>query len=384
VTGKNMSLPSGVAVVIHSLSGGGAERTAARLANHWAGQGLDVTLITLDSADNDMYSVHERVRRVGLGLMSVSASRRQAVRNNVSRVMDLRRAIHDSRAASVVSLTEKMNVTALLACAGTPLNVVICERTDPRHHHIGRFWSWLRRRTYPRCHGLVVQTEGVRTWARTLVRNRPVYVIPNAAWAEPDARLAPQSPGEPYRIVGLGRLADHKGFDLLAEAFARVASRHPDWILEIHGEGDQRRALEQFRETHDLENRLALPGWNHNPQEALARGSLFVLPSRYEGFPNALLEAMAVGLPCISFDCESGPRDILRHEVDGLLVPPQDIDAMARAMDRLMSDTQLREQLGKRAAEVLNRFSPDRFFRQWDAVLRAEPESTVDAIGHSK
>jgi glycosyltransferase involved in cell wall biosynthesis len=379
-----MSLPSGVAVVIHSLSGGGAERTAARLASHWAGQGLDVTLITLDTADKDIYAVHERVRRVGLGLMSVSASRWQAVRNNVSRVMLLRRAIRDSRAGSVVSLTEKMNVTTLLACARTPLNVVICERTDPRHHHIGRFWSWLRRRTYPRCRGLVVQTEGVRTWARAMVRNRPVYVIPNAAWAEPAQQLAPRSPGEPHRIIGLGRLADHKGFDLLAESFARVAPRHPDWNLEIHGEGDQRQLLEQFRAKHGLEERLALPGWNHNPQEALARGSLFVLPSRYEGFPNALLEAMAVGLPCISFDCESGPREILRHEVDGLLVPAQDVDAMARAMERLMSDPQLRAQFGKRSAEVLARFSPDRFFLQWDAVLRGEPDSKVDAVSRPR
>ena len=168
------------------------------------------------------------------------------------------------------------------------------------------------------------------------------------------------APDSQRRIVGLGRLADHKGFDLLLAAFQEVAADHPDWVLEIFGEGDQRPILEQYRDQHRLGDRVRLPGWTDRPAAVLSRGDIFVLPSRYEGFPNALLEAMACGLACISFDCDSGPREIIRPGVDGLLVPAGDVAALASALGQLMSDSDLRQRLGNRAREVVTRFSDPR------------------------
>lgn len=365
-------------MTIHSLVGGGAERTVARLASHWAERGVEVTLITLDTADRDAYALVPTVRRVGLGRMAESRSRWQTVWNNAGRLSALRRAVQAAEAPLVVSFTEKMNVTTLLACTGVRVEVIVCERTDPRRHHVGPVWSYLRRRLYRRCRSLVVQTEAVRDWARGLVRNRPIYVVPNAAF--PPEQTPPElaTPDQRRRIVGLGRLADHKGFDLLLTAFRKVAADHPDWNLEIHGEGDQRPSLEQYRDTHGLANRVFLPGWTDRPAATLSRADIFVLPSRYEGFPNALLEAMACGRPCISFDCDSGPRDIIRPGIDGLLVPQADVAALAAALDRLMRDSDLRRSLGDRAREVLSRFSEARFFAQWDDVLREAAETELD------
>jgi glycosyltransferase involved in cell wall biosynthesis len=364
------AMPRELTLVIHALNTGGAEKVMAAMANHWAEQGARVTLITLDATETDRFYLHPEVRRVGLGLMRDSKYPWQAVWNSVERILRLRRAIRDARGQHVVSFTDKMNVLTLLASVGRPWDVVIAERNDPRWQKMGFGWELLRRWTYPRCSAFVVQTEAVARCARRLIGKRPVHVIPNAV--EPverptqDSRAGTRSH---RRIVAMGRLAAQKGFDLLIRAFALVAEKHPDWSLQILGNGDQHESLASLAVTLELADRVELCGWVDRPNIYLHQGDLFVLSSRYEGFPNALLEAMACGLPVISFDCDSGPKEIVRHEVDGLLVPAEDVDALAGAMDRLMADGAERARLAEKAPDVLQRFSRDAFFGRWEDVL---------------
>lgn len=359
-----------LAFVIHALNSGGAERVMASMANHWAEQNVDVSLITLDTCDTDQFPLHSNVRRVSLELMRESRYPWQAVWNNLSRIRALRGAIRDAGVEHVVSFTDKMNVLTLLASKRQPWKVIIAERNDPRWQKMGRGWEFLRRRTYPRCSALVVQTEAVAQYAPRLVGKRPVYVIPNAVLplaGQPDL-ARPKNSDRPV-IAAMGRLDAQKGFDLLIKAFAQLADKHIDWNLAIAGDGDERGYLERIVESLGLTERVELCGWVDQPRTFLHSADLFVLSSRYEGFPNALLEAMACGLPVISFDCDSGPNEIVRHETDGLLVPPDKLEALAEAMDRLMSSSAERASLGEAATEVTSRFGSVAFFRRWEQVF---------------
>jgi GalNAc-alpha-(1->4)-GalNAc-alpha-(1->3)-diNAcBac-PP-undecaprenol alpha-1,4-N-acetyl-D-galactosaminyltransferase len=367
-------------LVVPSLALGGAERVVARMANHWAARGDAVTVITLSAAETDTYSLDPAVTRVPLDLMRDSRGPIWALYNNWLRVGKVEDTIRKLRPDTVISFTDRMNVVTLLACRPLGVDTVVSERIDPSQQPLGRIWSWLRRRVYPQSRALVVQTETVRRQMEPLMHGRPIYVIPNTVDAPAGAREPRQSTDRCSQLAAMGRLAPQKGFDLLIDAFARAAEDKPDWSLSILGEGPERRRLEEQIHARGLDERVRLYGWVSDPATVLRNCDAFVLSSRFEGFPNALLEAMALGLPAISFGCPSGPAEIIRHEVDGLLVPAGDVPALSAAIRRLLSDDRLRHRLGAEAAHVVDRFSSERCYARWEAVLRKESPESVQRI----
>ena len=356
-------------IVIHSLQGGGAERTVAEMANYWSRHSNEVTLITLDTMSNDNYEVAPEVNRVELNLMIHSRNILQALSNNLKRITQLRRAIRDSNPDVIISFTDKTNVLTMIATRRMSLPVVLAERSDPWHQSIGRIWSRLRRRFYPSCAAIVVQTDSIREFFTAFVKNKPIRVIPNCIWNVPDVVEKTRSAEQRRQVASLGRLSIEKGYDLLIKAFAKISDNHLDWDLVIAGTGNQQDEIEKLIDELGLSERVQLLGWTNKPTEILQRSDLFVLPSRYEGFPNALLEAMAHGLAVISFDCPSGPRAIIRDDVDGILVPPEDVDALVESMNSAMSDEALRNRLGEKAREVSDRFGVEAYFEKWEEVL---------------
>jgi glycosyltransferase involved in cell wall biosynthesis len=160
-----------------------------------------------------------------------------------------------------------------------------------------------------------------------------------------------------------------KGFDLLLAAFAQCASKHDDWHLRIIGEGTERHRLQKLADSLGIAHRVRLDPVIKEPHSAFMDADLFILSSRYEGFPNVLLEAMACGLPVISFDCPAGPGEIIRNGIDGLLVPPNNVGALANAMDWLMGAELERRLFAMRATEVTERFSLARVADMWRHLL---------------
>jgi glycosyltransferase involved in cell wall biosynthesis len=364
-------------IFINSLAGGGAERAAATLANHWARKQWDVTIVTLAPQSLDFYPLEPTVRRIALDLAGDSAHVLDALVLNGRRIRALRRTIRQLRPKVVLSLMSTSNVLLAFATLGmSGVYTVGAEHCYPPNFPLGRIWQALRSRMYGRLAAVVALTQECAAWIRAHSSARRVPVIPNAAcWPLPVnlPRIVPDAVCSPQRkvLLAVGRLSPEKNFDMLVDVFARLASRHPDWDLVILGEGPERRMLELRIRDAALVTRVLMPGIAGNVGEWHARADLYVMTSRFEGFPNALAEALAHGLPAVSFDCDTGPRDIIRHGVDGLLVPPQDAPGLEHALDRLMEDTRLRAEMACLAADARRRFSIEKIAAMWEELFNS-------------
>lgn len=359
-----------ITLVISSLRAGGAERVLSLMASYWADQGWPITLLTLSgSSETPFYPLHPAVSYRPLGVDAVSEQLGRAVANNARRLGVLREAVRTSKPDVVISFLDRANVLTLLATVGLGIPVVVSERIDPRHRVLGQSWKLLRQLTYPLAARVVAQTEAALSYFPAHIR-RHGAVVPNPV-------LRPHGADQPVAhmpgtrtLVAVGRFYPQKGFDLLLRAFAQVAPAHPEWQLDIWGEGPLRGELEALRDSLGLSERVRLPGLTREPGAQMAGADMFVLSSRYEGFPNVLCEAMACGLPVISFDCPSGPREIIRHGENGLLVTPADSDALAVALGRLMADNDARRALAAHAPEVLSRFGLPKVMLLWETLLQ--------------
>jgi len=356
-----------VSIVLATLGPGGTERLAAFLAGRLVDAGARVTVLSYeDGSVEPFYALHRDVALRRLGLLRASRTLGERLAMNAVRVRRLRAELRAATPDVVVSFVDQTNVVCALALVGTGIPLVVSEESDPATAPLSRPWRVLRRISYPRARRIVVHATGAsRHFTGTLASR--VRVIPNPVEAGPTP-LPGDAPGSGGRMVAMGRMSREKGFDTLIKAFARIAPDHPGWTLRIIGDGPLRTALETQAQALAA-GRVEFPGLVRRPDEELRQGQLFVSSSRIEGFGNAICEAMACGIAVIATDCPVGPRDIVHDQVDGVLVPVDDVDEMCRAMGALMNDPGRREELGRNARASIARFAPQRVFEQWRRVL---------------
>jgi len=360
-----------ILLLVSAMNSGGAERVASVLVNAWASRGDQVILMpTFSGRGECFYQLSSGVRLVYLA--DLVSSKARTWTNKGSRLFALRRFIAAERPDVIVSFLPNVNVTAVIASFGLGVPIIVCERTDPFVMPIPLWWRFACRFAYPLADALMVQTQAVAAkYASSGLALRRVEIIPNPVSAQM-MNIQHRSTGAAMkRLISIGRLEDEKQFCMLIKIFAGLAKRHTNWSLRIVGDGSLRTVLQQQISSLGLEERIELAGRKENIAEELAEADAFVMTSKYEGFPNTLLEAMAVGLPCVTFDCPSGPREMTMDGQMALLVPLNDEHALGMALERIMSDAVLRESLGKQArVSVTERFALDKILGQWDLLFK--------------
>ena len=365
--------------LISAMGPGGAERVMAYLLSHFATR-HQVRLVTLAAPGApSFYALPHPIEIVQLDLLNKFGLLRRPF-SILARYGAIRRQLRKFQPDVVLSFMDTMNIMATAACATSGIPLVVSERVDPSQHSIGLWKSFLRRLAYPLADRCVVQTERVRKYFDRAPRPN-VVVIPNPVQI-PHRQAAPAIPNAQgrFRVVALGRLEKQKGFDRLLEPFARIAPSHPDWDLVIFGEGPERQALEAQVKGLGLDERVLLPGITSDPAAELAASHIMAFPSRYEGFPNALAEGLAAGLPAVGFTGVSGVEDLIVDRETGLLVDPaQEKSALADALTQLMGDSDLRSRLGAQARREAEKWRPEIVCDRWELLLVVVADSKEPA-----
>lgn len=354
-----------ILLYIPTMTKGGAERVMSVLAGGLSRRGHEVLMVNdfRDQSRWDCYPVAPGVRR--LYLAEENAGNRGV--KNVRRIMGLRRIARAEGPDVVLSFLGNPNQRMLLAMRGVGARKVVSVRNDPNREYgpgrLRRAWvNWLFRGA----DGVVFQTEEASRYFREDIRERS-RVMPNPV---DGAFYSAKRAENPRDVVSVGRLASQKNYGLLIRAFARIASDCPGDNLVIYGEGDLRGELEGLARRLGLALRVFLPGSVEDVAGVLAGAKAFVLSSDYEGLPNALMEAMAVGLPCIATDCPcGGPRELIESGTSGILVPVGDEGALARSMKAVLDDGGARERLAAGARERAAEFETEGVIDRWEEFL---------------
>jgi len=373
-----------VLCMIPTMAGpGGAERTMSYLVAHLA-ENHEVTLLTLDrSESSSFYPLPRSLRQVSIDKLGGRGIRR--LWRIVSRPLRIRCEVRAVTPDIVISFMDTMNVTALIGCLRLGIPVVVSERNDPALNRLGRVKELLRDRLYPLAQLIVVQTSRAARYFPPVLKPK-LRIIPNPVPLSPLlAKPEKLHAGDRLRLIAVGRLEYQKGFDQLIEAFRRIAPSQADWDLIIIGDGPERAHLEHLVRRFELENRVQMPGIVRDVPLELSLSHLMAFPSRYEGFPNALAEGLATGLPAVGYRGVSGVEDLIVDNKNGLLVDPKDGAAgLARGLLTLMCDARLRCDFGKASREHVTKWDPSIVLALWEGALREAGLTFRTSAGRSR
>lgn len=360
-----------IAFHLNNLARGGAERVVCLLADRFVREGYRVLIATEEYGRHE-YEPDERVERVHVGLRAGDDAKGRITRFRL-REKYLHSFLLEYKPDIVVTFANKADYRALSAAKGTGISVVVAIRTTPtggRGHYDTLFDRIQIRRLFPHAAGAVFQTGGQRDYFLPYLKCKTEIIMNPVNEKYFDLPPLPREKS----VVHHARLVDFKNQPLLIRAFLRAWEKHPDYVLKIYGEdsGDgTKEKLEALIAERNAGDRVFLMGGDVAFEKEIPKGSVYVFSSDWEGLPNSLLEAMAMGMPVVATDCPcGGPATVIEDGVNGLLVPIKEEEPMADAICRLIEDREAAERMGREAAKIRERADTEEVFRRWEAYLQ--------------
>lgn len=358
---------------LNCLEHGGAERVVSNLANQFAREGYEVIVVTEWEGEEE-YQLDERVKRVHVGLKE-SDEKRSRISKAFRRFFYLRKYILQEKPDITLAFAQKAIYRALGATLFTKEKVIIAVRTDPVGHYDQLVDKIMIPILFPHAAGAVFQTEGQRDFFPKYIQEKSTIILNPLHDKYIEAKL-PES--RVKTVVHSGRIVDFKNQDMLIRAFAKVHEKHPEYDLKIYGgdsfDGTMQVLLKAIKECNAADY-VKLMGNSDNLDKELANGALYAFSSDWEGLPNALLEAMALGLPVVATDCPcGGPRTVIQNEVNGLLVPIKNPKALEDGINRLIENPEFAEALGREAKKICEQLNGPAIIEQWRKYI----EKTIE------
>ena len=336
------------------------------LANSWAEAGKNVHVVSIDGTQEDFFKLSASVQHVVLNVTgpSITLFKLNGLYMTVKRIVAIRKAIKNTSPDTVIAFLGETNILVLLATLGIDTRVVISERNDPALQNLGFGWEGLRKFLYRFADIVSANTRGAIDTMRAYVPDSKLVLVPNPIDLENEFEAGNRK----QELLAVGSLRHQKAYDVLLTACQTVFEKQPGWRLTIVGDG------ELWSKLHKLADRLEIGekvNWVGRVESDpyYKKAQIFVLPSRHEGTPNALLEAMSYSLPVIVSDASPGPLEYVENNTTGLIVPVEDIEALASAILKLITDESLRKKLGNAAADRLEGNRIDHALQEWEHAI---------------
>lgn len=344
-----------ITLLINRIStSGGAERVMTVLANQFVARGMEATIITRQDTES-VYPLDERVK-----VVSTAVSCSNKLLRNWKRNVLLRKLIIESNPDVIISFMTPMNIQAAFFTLGLQYPLIVSERNNPETD-ISKRDKFFAKLLYPRCDGFVFQTEEAQKWFSKNIQKKSTVICNPIS-----ENLPERKPARRGKIVNVGRLTKQKNQKMLIDAFKIYQEKEGESSLTIFGVGPDEASLREYVEARGLTGKVELAGFCKNVMEQISDAELFVLSSDYEGMPNALIEAMGIGIACISTDCPcGGPRKLIENGKNGILVDVGNAEQLAAAMESVLSNGVLRAGLEQEAKKLRESLNPAVIADQW-------------------